>query len=163
MHPLPEPRPRHRRYSVRRQARLDAETHAKLEELAHTFHRKRAQILRYVMQWALAHTQGWTVDPSIPDRPHLLGGPGQMDVLVDVADQRGRDEVVLVVGRASEAELQELAAALPAGRFCRHQAESFHQLAGSLAAGPVAAFGHEPPDSAMPPWIPASEPVSIWR
>jgi hypothetical protein len=72
MHPPPETRPRHRRYSVRRQARLDAETHAKLEELAHTFHRKRAQILRYVMQWALAHTQGWTVDPSIPDRPHLV-------------------------------------------------------------------------------------------
>jgi predicted DNA-binding protein len=72
MHPPPEPRPRHRRYSVRRQARLDAETHAKLEELAHTFHRKRAQILRYVMQWALTHTQGWTVDPSTPDRPHLV-------------------------------------------------------------------------------------------
>jgi predicted transcriptional regulator len=46
MYPPPKPRPRQRRSSVRRQARLDAEMHAKLEELAHTFHRKRAQILR---------------------------------------------------------------------------------------------------------------------
>jgi hypothetical protein len=29
---------------------LDADTHAKLEELARTFRRKRAAILRYVMQ-----------------------------------------------------------------------------------------------------------------
>jgi hypothetical protein len=55
MTPPPEPQ---RRYSVRRQARLDAETHAKLEELAHTFHRKRAAILRFVMQWGLTQTQG---------------------------------------------------------------------------------------------------------
>jgi predicted transcriptional regulator len=68
----PEPQPRHRRYSVRRQARLDAETYAKLEALTRTFHRNRSAILRYVMQWGLAHTQGWTVDPSIPDRPHLV-------------------------------------------------------------------------------------------
>jgi hypothetical protein len=72
MHPPPEPRPRQRRYSMRRQARLDAETYAKLEELAKTFRRKRAAILRYVMQWGLAHTTGWTVDLSIPDRPHLV-------------------------------------------------------------------------------------------
>jgi hypothetical protein len=43
--------PRHVRYSVRHQARLDAETHAKLEELADAFRRKRAAILRFVMQW----------------------------------------------------------------------------------------------------------------
>jgi predicted transcriptional regulator len=68
----PEPQPRQRRYSVRQQARLDAETHAKLEELARTFHRKRAAILRFVTGWGLARTQGWTVDLSIPDRPHLM-------------------------------------------------------------------------------------------
>jgi predicted transcriptional regulator len=72
MHPPPEPQPRQRRYRVRRQARLDAETHAKLEELARTFHRKRVAILRFVMGWGLTHTQGWTIDPSIPDRPHLV-------------------------------------------------------------------------------------------
>jgi hypothetical protein len=69
MHPPPEPQPRWRRYSVRHQARLDRETHATLETLANTFHRKRAQILRHVMQWGFAHTTGWTVAPSIPDRP----------------------------------------------------------------------------------------------
>jgi hypothetical protein len=72
MHPLPEPQPRQRRCSVRCQARLDAETQAKLVVLTKTFHRKRAPILRHVMRWGLAHTQGWTVDPSIPERPHLV-------------------------------------------------------------------------------------------
>jgi predicted transcriptional regulator len=86
MHPPPETRPRHRRYSVRRQARVDAETQAKLEELAHTFHRKRAAILRYVMEWALAHTQGWTIDPSNPDRPHLLHMPVDPELLQQVQD-----------------------------------------------------------------------------
>jgi hypothetical protein len=71
MHP-PEPQPRQRRDSVRHQARLDAETHAKLEELARTVHRKRAAILRHVMGWGLTQTRGWTVAPSIPDRPHLV-------------------------------------------------------------------------------------------
>jgi hypothetical protein len=72
MHPSSEPQPRQRRYSVRRQACLDVETCAKLEVLARTFHRKRAAILRYVMQWGLTHTTAWTIDLSIPDRPHLV-------------------------------------------------------------------------------------------
>ena len=75
MNPAPEPQPRQRRYSVRQQVRFDTETHAKLEALANLFHRKRAQILRHVMQWGCAHTQEWTVDPSIPDRPHLVHIP----------------------------------------------------------------------------------------
>jgi hypothetical protein len=66
----PETQPRHRRSSVPRDARLDAERHAKQEELAHTFHRKRAQILRHVMQWTLARRLGWTVDLCRPGRPH---------------------------------------------------------------------------------------------
>jgi predicted transcriptional regulator len=94
MTPPPEPRPRPRRYRVRRQARLDAETHAKLEEPARTFRRKRAAILRYVMQWALAHTHGWTVDPSIPDRPHLvhmLVDPELLQQVQAAAAARGAD------------------------------------------------------------------------
>jgi hypothetical protein len=72
MNPSPDPQPRYVRYSARRQARLDAETHAKLEELAAAFHRTRGAILRYVMQWGLTHTQGWTVDRSIPASVHLV-------------------------------------------------------------------------------------------
>jgi hypothetical protein len=86
MHRPPETRPRHRRYRVRRQARLDTETHAKLEALAHTFHRKRAQILRYVMQWGLTHTTGWTVDPSSPDRAHLVHMLVNSELLQEVQD-----------------------------------------------------------------------------
>jgi hypothetical protein len=67
-----DPQPRQRRSSARYQARLDAETQAKLEELAKTFHRKRAPILRYVMQWGLSHARDWTVDEPIPRSTHLV-------------------------------------------------------------------------------------------
>jgi predicted transcriptional regulator len=86
MNSSPKPQPRQRRYSVRQQARLDAETHAKLEALATAFHRKRAQVLRYVMQWGLAHTNEWTVDPSIPDRPHLVHMLVEPDLLHQVQE-----------------------------------------------------------------------------
>jgi hypothetical protein len=64
-HPAKQPRD-----SLRRQSRLDKDTSAKLEELAKMFHRTRAAVLRYVMQWGLAHTQGWIVDRSIPATAH---------------------------------------------------------------------------------------------
>jgi predicted transcriptional regulator len=67
--------PHHRRirYSVRYQARLDAETAAKLQELAAAFHRKHSAILRYVMPWGLAQTRGWTVDMAVPGTVHTVG------------------------------------------------------------------------------------------
>jgi predicted transcriptional regulator len=86
MNPPLEPRPRQRRFNVRHQARLDAEAHTKLDELATTFHRKRAQILRQVMQWGLVHTRGWTVDPSIPDRPQLVHMLVEPDLLHQVQE-----------------------------------------------------------------------------
>ena len=61
------------RYSVRHQARLDAETYAKLEDLAGAFHRKRSAILRQVMQWGLTQIRGWTVDMAVPGTAHTLG------------------------------------------------------------------------------------------
>jgi predicted DNA-binding protein len=74
---LPQaPQPRHVRYSIRHQARLDVETHAKLEELAAIFHRKRSTILRSVMQWGLRHSERWAIDRSsvvaVPPVPVLL-------------------------------------------------------------------------------------------
>jgi predicted transcriptional regulator len=86
MNPPPEPQPRQRRYRARRQARLDAETSAKLEELARTFHRKRAAVLRFVMEWGLTHATGWTLDPSIPDRPHLVHMLVDLELLQQVQD-----------------------------------------------------------------------------
>jgi predicted DNA-binding protein len=56
------PQPRQRHYTARHQARLDAETFLKLEDLAKTFHRKRGPILRYVLEWGLGHSEGWTID-----------------------------------------------------------------------------------------------------
>jgi predicted transcriptional regulator len=80
----PEPQPRQRRYSVRQPARLDAETHAKLEGLATALHRKRAVILRFVIGWGLTHGKAWTIDPSIPDRPHLVHMLVEPDLLHQV-------------------------------------------------------------------------------
>ena len=91
MPPL-EPQPHHRRDSLRYQARLDAETSAKLEALANTFRRKRAAILRYVMQWGLTQTGGWTVDLSIPDSPHVvhrLVAPELLQPVQDAAAAHG--------------------------------------------------------------------------
>jgi hypothetical protein len=87
-----EPQPRRRRYSARYLARLDSETHAKLEELTKTFHRKRGTILRYVMQWGLTHAKGWTIDPSIPASMHLtpvLLGPVLMQQVQAAAETHG--------------------------------------------------------------------------
>jgi predicted transcriptional regulator len=92
MTPPLRPQPRQRRYRMRRQARLDAETSATLEALATVFHRKRAVMLRHVMQWGLAHTQGWTIDPSIPDCHHLvhiLVEPESQQQVQDAADAHG--------------------------------------------------------------------------
>jgi predicted transcriptional regulator len=76
MHPPPEPQPRQRHDSARCQARLDAETHAKLEALATALYRKRSAILRFVMQWGLHHSTRWTIDRSpvsaVPPVPVLL-------------------------------------------------------------------------------------------
>jgi predicted HicB family RNase H-like nuclease len=72
MTPSQEPQPRQRHFSVRYQARLDAETQATLEDLVKTLHRKRGQVLRPVMQWGLSHSAGWTIDQSMPASPRLV-------------------------------------------------------------------------------------------
>jgi predicted transcriptional regulator len=61
------------RYSVRYQARLDAETHAKLAELAAAFHRKRSAILRHAMPWGLTQTRRWTIDMAVPGMVRTVG------------------------------------------------------------------------------------------
>jgi predicted transcriptional regulator len=89
---LPEHQPRQRPYSARHEARLDEATHAKLEELGQTFHRKRAPILRFVMQWGLTHTKGWTVDASIPASTclvPLLVTPELLQQIQAAADRHG--------------------------------------------------------------------------
>jgi hypothetical protein len=48
--------------------------------------------LRFVMQWGLAHTRGWTVDPSIPASVHLaplLITPELLQQIQDAADAYG--------------------------------------------------------------------------
>jgi predicted transcriptional regulator len=76
VNPPSEHQPRQVRYSARWQARLDGETSTKLADLASTLGRKRSAILRYVLQWGLTHTTGWTIDRAlvvvVPPVPVLL-------------------------------------------------------------------------------------------
>lgn len=78
--------PRHQRYSARHQARLDAETFAKIEELARTFHRTRSAILRYVLGWSLTQTQVWTVDTAVPVTVRTVALLVEPDLLQQVRD-----------------------------------------------------------------------------
>jgi predicted transcriptional regulator len=93
MNPPLGPKPRERRYGVRQQARLDGETHAKLEALATALHWKRTAILRFVMGWGLTHGKAWTVDPSIPDHPHLVHMLVEPDLLQQVQEAAERHSV----------------------------------------------------------------------
>jgi predicted transcriptional regulator len=86
MIPPRAPHHRHVRYSVRHQARLDAETHAKLEELAAAFHRKRSAILRHAMPWGLTQTQGWTVDRAVPGTVRTVGMLPEPELLQQVQE-----------------------------------------------------------------------------
>jgi predicted transcriptional regulator len=74
------------RYSARHHARLDAATYAKLEAFAIAFHRKRSVILRYVMQWRLTQTRGWTVDMTIPGTVRTVGMLLEPELLRQVQD-----------------------------------------------------------------------------
>jgi hypothetical protein len=92
MHTPPDPQPRQRRSSVRYQARLDAGTRATLEDLAKTLRRKRAPILRYVRQWGVGHSGGWTLDQSIPASAHpvtMLVTPILLQQVQDAAAAHG--------------------------------------------------------------------------
>jgi predicted DNA-binding protein len=86
MTPPRPPQPRHVRYRVRHQARLDPETHATLEELAAVFHRKRSAILRHVMQWGLTQTNGWIINQSIPTIVHTVAMLVERELLQQVQD-----------------------------------------------------------------------------
>jgi predicted DNA-binding protein len=101
MTPLRVPYPRHVRYSVRYQARLDAETHVKLEELAAAFHRKRSAILRHAMQWGLTQTRGWTVDRAVPGTVRTVGMLLEPELLQQV------QEAAAVYGASMAAWLRE--------------------------------------------------------
>jgi predicted DNA-binding protein len=76
VNPSSNPGPRQRHCTARHQARLDGQVSAKLEELARTSPRNRSAILRYVMEWGLRHSEGWTIDRStvsaVPPVPVLL-------------------------------------------------------------------------------------------
>ena len=83
MNPPLEPQPRQRRDSVRHQARLDWETHSTLEA-------RGDSAVRHAV--GITHTQGWTIDPTISDRPHLmhlLVAPEMLQQVQEAADGYG--------------------------------------------------------------------------
>jgi predicted transcriptional regulator len=110
--------PRHRRYTARHQARLDEEAYAKLEELAAAFHRKRAAILRYVMQWGLSHGKDRTIDQSIPASVQLvpvLLEPELLQQVQDAADIHGASVAAWVRHAMRQVTIEDLPASWRAG------------------------------------------------
>jgi predicted transcriptional regulator len=135
MNPPSGPHPRQRRYRVRQQARLDAETFAKLEELAAAFHRKRAQILRYVRQWGLDHRTAWTIDPSIPDHPHLVHMLVEPDLLQHVQEAAENHSVTVAAWLRQamrQVTLEEFSASWREGKSVprSHESGYYHRTFG---------------------------------
>jgi predicted transcriptional regulator len=129
------PYPRHVRYSARHQARLDAETHAKLDALASTFHRKRSAILRYVMQWGLRHSEGWTIDRSpistVPPVPVLLE-PELLQQVQDAASAHGASIAAWLREAVRRVTAEDFPASWRAGEMASrsHESAYFHQKFG---------------------------------
>jgi hypothetical protein len=99
------PEPRHVRYSARHHARLDAETAAKLEDLATRFHRKQAPILRYVLQWGLSHAAEWTEVNGAMLLHHL--GQQHPDRVKDYLDQMCHEENIAEVAAQAYEMLED--------------------------------------------------------
>jgi predicted DNA-binding protein len=131
----PEHQPRQRRYSARHEARLDEETHAKLEELVQTFHRKRALILRFVMQWGLTHTKGWAVDASIPASTRLvplLVTPELLQQIQAAANRHGVSVTAWLRHATRQGTVEDFPASWRAGETAARSHESgyFHRKFG---------------------------------
>jgi hypothetical protein len=65
----PDPQPPKSRTSIRIDARLDATTRAKVDELAKRFHKPRAAVVCYIMQWGLSRGQTGTLDGGESEGP----------------------------------------------------------------------------------------------
>jgi hypothetical protein len=57
------------RASIRMDARLDATTRAKVDELAQRFHQPRAAVVCHIMHWGLSHTPTETRDGGASEGP----------------------------------------------------------------------------------------------
>jgi predicted DNA-binding protein len=127
MNPARAPQPRQRRYSARHQARLDTETHAKLEALTRTFCRKHAAILRFVMQWGLAHSQDWIIDQTIPASVHLvhvLVEPALMEQVQEAATRHGASVAAWVRCALRQVTQQDFPASWPTEEMAPRSHES---------------------------------------
>jgi predicted transcriptional regulator len=135
MHLLPEPQPRQRRYSARRQARLDGETYAKLEELTKAFHRERGSILRYVIQWEISHSAAWTIDQSIHTTVNLvplLVEPALIQQVENAAEAHGVTVAAWLRHAMRQVRLEDFPPSWRAGETAArsHDPGSFHRKFG---------------------------------
>jgi predicted DNA-binding protein len=69
VNPLPDHRPGQQRAAVRTDARLDAATRQKVDDLARHFHTPRAAVLCQIMEWGLSRAQPAHLDQDEPPGP----------------------------------------------------------------------------------------------
>ena len=120
MNPLSEDDPRAWRASARHQARLDAETSAKLTALVRTFRRTRSAILRHVMQWGLTQTRRWTIDMTVPGTVHTAGmllEPELLQQVQEAAAAHGATVAAWVRHAMREVTIEDFPASWQAGRI----------------------------------------------
>jgi predicted transcriptional regulator len=125
----PRSQPRHKRYSARWQVRLDPETHAKLQELTKALHRKRAQILRYVMVWGLDHPQARTPNRQPPEGTHLvhmLAEPALLQQVREAAALQGDSVAAWVRQAMRQVTLEDFPASWLAGEMASRSHDSGH-------------------------------------
>jgi hypothetical protein len=125
--PSPMPQPRTKRYSVRFQARLDADTSAQLIALAKTLHRRRGPILRYVLQWGLTHSKDWIIGQTIPASVHLvhvLVEPALMAQVQEAAARHGTSVAAWVRCALRQVTQQDFPASWPTEEMAPRSHES---------------------------------------
>jgi hypothetical protein len=64
-----DPQPPESRTSIRMDARLDATTRAKVDELATRFHQPRAAVLCHIMRWGLSRGHAEMRDSGASEGP----------------------------------------------------------------------------------------------
>jgi hypothetical protein len=69
VHAPPDPTPHDPHASIRLDARLDADTRQKVDDLARRFHRSRASVLSHILRWGLSDHQGGAPDQGPSQGP----------------------------------------------------------------------------------------------
>jgi predicted DNA-binding protein len=113
--------------SVRMDARLDADTRQKVDDLAGHFRQPRASVLRHILRWGLSHHQG-----GAPDQGPSQGPVRHLSLYVDAGLYEAVRKAAAAAGVTTAPWLRHLVrhiclADFPAGWQAAHVDERSHE------------------------------------